>query len=165
MISRIITVLALGLGSALSIPAQAGSVIEGTWKYDGFHYDGHRYPNPNPDLTLLFTFYGRSSSHLIWFRANESGFCERKGIFEIRENENLYQKVTWVNPANLGECGRDPDMQLHRETTVRFGVTEHELHLFLDLNGKEFIYILRRCGSPGTQCLNPPENSGTSPNI
>ena len=55
----------------------------------------------------------------------------------------LKQKVTWLNPANHVECSKDPDMRLGLETESRFLIQNEELHFFFDLNGKEFIYILR----------------------
>lgn len=131
-------VLLLGLGA---IPAHSSSVV-GEWSYDGFFYDGHRYPNPNPDLSLTFTFRENGISRLYWERTDESGFCEREALYELR-GEFLYQKVIWLNPKNLPSCSKDPDMHMGQETESRFEVNTEELRLFFDLNGKEFIYILK----------------------
>lgn len=163
VLAKIVLGMGLAFGSALS-PAAVNTSLTGRWQYDGFFFEGHRYPNPNPDLTVQFTFYGEKSSHLIWHRKGDPGSCERKGIYEQR-GEYLYQKVTWLNPKNLAECGRDPDMQLGRETLNRFEILPDELRLFFDLNGKEFIYILRRCGPPETECPGFSENFSVSLNI
>lgn len=128
------------------------ALILGTWQYDGFFFDGHRYPNPNPNLNLQFTFT-ETVSHLIWWRTGEAGFCEREADYSV-EKDLLRQKVTWVNPANLFECSRDPDMHLGQETANPFVIENDELKFTFELNGKPFIYILRRCGSTGTMCLN-----------
>ncbi len=148
--------IALVLGLAFSNRGmgqpRTGGELHNTWQYDGFFFDGHRYPNPNPTLTLRFTFQPDGISHLIWFRGDEPGLCERKAEYQIR-GDALYQKVIWLNPANRTDCSRDPDMQPNKETESRFSIENDELHLFFDLNGKEFIYILRRCGSAGTECL------------
>ncbi len=118
------------------------ALVAGSWQYDGFWFEGHRYPNPNPSLVLTFTFDEGGTSHLYWHRIGEPGFCERKAEYEIR-GDLLYQKVTWLNPKNAMDCGRDPDMQLGKETLVKFTFNENELHFYFELNGKEFIYILK----------------------
>jgi hypothetical protein len=141
-------VCGLGLGPA---HASQAADITGIWQYDGFFFDGHRYPNPNPNLVLKFTFFPDLTSHLIWTRTGEPGFCERKAIYNVHD-DFLYQKITWINPANNADCSKDTDMQMGRETDSRFAVEPDELHLFFELNGKEFIYILRRCDSSGTTC-------------
>ena len=147
---KVLIVLVLGLvfsNRGMGQPHTGGELLY-TFQYDGFFYDGHRYPNPNPNLILRFTFRTDGISHLKWFRTDEPGWCERKADYQGRK-DTLYQKVIWLNPANRADCSRDPDMQLNKETESRFSVENDELHLFFDLNGKEFIYILRRCGSAG----------------
>ncbi|MGE3684321.1 MAG: hypothetical protein AB7G93_21585 [Bdellovibrionales bacterium] len=115
----------------------------GTWQYVGFHYQDHFYPNPNPELVVRFTFKEDQISHLIWYRKNEPGFCERTAAFSL-ENDLLLQKIIWVNPENEGHCAQDPDMQLGRESTTQVRLSEGELGFVLDINGSELVYLLRR---------------------
>jgi hypothetical protein len=129
-----------GLGA---VPAHANP-LSGTWQYDGFFFQGHRYPTSDPGLFLTFTFT-ENYSRLYWERKGESGFCER--IAEFRAEENiLFQKVVWVNPQNNAECAKDPDMQLGVESQVKFQTPDNFLHFFFDINGQEFIYILKQTG-------------------
>lgn len=141
-----------GLGFNPAHASFAGQDLLATWQYDGFIHDGRRYPNPNPNLILIFSFTDDGFSQLLWYRTDEPGLCERKAEYSIDSGDILHQKVIWLNPANRPDCASDPDMKMGRETWIRYAVADHELHLFFDLNGKEFIYILRRCGSGGTRC-------------
>ena len=134
-------VLIQGLGI---VPAFASSQVNilGTWQYDGFFYENHRYPNPNPDLELFFTFYQDGKSRLFWQRKNETGFCERIAEFKI-SNNMLVQKVIWVNPKNNSECAMDVDMRLGQESETEICIQESELSFHFDLDGKPFLYILK----------------------
>lgn len=127
-----------GLGTVQASP------LSGVWQYDGFIYEQHRYPNPNPDLFLTFTFTD-GISRLFWRRNQESGFCERIADFSIDQNI-LHQKVTWTNPKNRSECAGDPDMRVGSDTQVRFRVTDQYLELYFEIRGKEFVYLLKRTG-------------------
>lgn len=120
--------------------------IIGTWQYAGFRYNGDTYPNPNPNLVLKFSFDAEGNSHLIWYRTNEPGFCERRGEYRVNGDE-LWQKTTWVNPENDRSCASDPDMQLARETTTRFLLTADDLTFVLSLDGCDFFYLLRAAQS------------------
>lgn len=120
--------------------------IIGTWQYAGFRYNGDTYPIPNPNLVLKFSFDTDGKSHLIWYRTNEPGFCEKRGEYQVRGDE-LWQKTTWVNPKNDRSCSSDPDMQLGRETTTRFQLSEGELVFVLNLDGRDFFYLLRAAQS------------------
>lgn len=118
-----------------------------TWQYDGFFYQNHRYPNPNPELKLTFTFHDDHTARLYWKRDNETGFCERNGTWELK-GDSLNQNVTWLNPNNDPVCGKDPDMQLGRSTENKIDIATNaigtELNLHMQLNGNEFLYILKR---------------------
>ncbi len=141
MISLLLSLLTFsGLGPS---PARATlqNEILGRWSYDGFQFEGVRYPKPNPDLTLTLTFRPDGTNTLFWQRANESEFCERVAEYSVRE-EILFQKVTWVNPANGRECAGDPDMRSGLETETRISILGPELWLHLEMNGKPFYYIL-----------------------
>lgn len=120
----------------------------GAWHYTGFQYDGHRYPNPNPKLLVRFTFREDGTAHLYYNRQSESGICERISKYDV-EGDVLRQEVIWVNPRNDVSCARDPDMQMGQKTETRIVIVEPELHMYLLLNGRDFIYILER--GPGSQ--------------
>ncbi|MGE0171050.1 hypothetical protein [Nocardioides sp.] len=132
-------------------PGRDITEIVGHWAYDGFFYEGQRYPKPNPDLNLIFTFNRDGSHRLFWERRNEGVFCERKGEY-VLANAHLTQRVTWVNPENHFSCAQDPDMHMGREVTNKIDVRtspsgQKELGIHLDLDGKPFIYILVRVPS------------------
>ncbi len=130
-------------------PTFAGDLsaeIVGRWLYDGFIFEGRRYAKPNPELMLYFTFDGDGSQSLYWSRKDEQGFCERRGIYQVF-NTSLWQKVTWVNPKNGFSCGGDPDMQVGRETENRILIQDNELGIFMELNGRELIYLLKKVAS------------------
>lgn len=116
--------------------------IIGTWQFAGFRHNGDFYPNPNPNLVLKFTFNSDNTNHLIWYRTNEPGFCERRGEYQLR-GDILWQKTTWLNPLNDRSCGSDPDMQPNRETNTPILLSEGELAFVLNLDGRDFFYLLR----------------------
>lgn len=127
------------------------SDLLGTWRYDGFFYQNHRYENPNPELILTFTFKADGTNRLFWYRTNDPGFCEREANYYVSQDE-LTQKITWANPANRSDCAKDPDMQVGRTSTVRIDTLGDELHFLLELKGEPFHYILRRCSPSETNC-------------
>lgn len=137
----LLAVLIQGLGVSPAL-ASSGLNILGAWQYDGFLFEGHRYPNPNPDLELVFTFFEDGNSKLFWQRQNEPGFCERIAEYSLSENI-LTQKVIWVNPKNNAECGSDVDMQLGHESETEISIQGSELGFHFDLNGKPLLYILK----------------------
>lgn len=136
------TLIVQGLGIFPAFAIGQPNIV-GKWQYDGFLYEGHRYPNPNPELELTFTFDKSGQDRLFWKRRNEDGFCERFATYQLVEN-HLYQKVTWVNPKNAVECAKDSDMRLGQETEIEISFDESELSFHFNLNGKTFLYILRR---------------------
>jgi hypothetical protein len=115
--------------------------ILGKWRYDGFIYRDHRYPNPNPRLNVEFMFIPDHTARLFWKREDETGFCERKGVWQV-EGDLLIQSVNWLNPANDPSCSQDPDMQINRTTQNRIDLMGTQLNLHLNLDGRDFIYIL-----------------------
>lgn len=124
-------------------PAQVfAQSIVGTWRYDGFFYEDHRYPLPNPNLELTFTFDSENHARLFWKRLNEPGFCERIAEYEV-SGQIITQKIAWVNPDNLPECAADVDMQLGKETVTEFEFGEAQLGFHFELNGKPLLYILK----------------------
>ncbi|MGE4131133.1 MAG: hypothetical protein AB7F86_05810 [Bdellovibrionales bacterium] len=121
------------------------AMLLGVWQYDGFFFDGHRYPNPNPEFELTFTFT-ETESRLKWHREDPTQFCERTASYTL-ENSVLTQTVTWLNPDNESSCSQDPDMQMGRTTSSPIRFAGEELQLVLSLDGKEFLYILKRPAS------------------
>jgi hypothetical protein len=117
------------------------SQLLGSWQYVGFIYQAHRYPMPNPELHLTFTFQDDQFVKLYWDREDQPGFCERIARYSL-QNNSLYQEITWVNPENLPECQSDPDMQLGKKSVTPIELVGTELHLLFDVNGSEFRYIL-----------------------
>lgn len=132
----------------LAPKAVADVSIVGNWQYDGFFYEGNRYPNPNPKLVLTFTFNADGSERLYWARSGEKGFCERKGTYLIT-GDTLEQNATWINPDNDASCAQDPDMQMGQKTKNQFslGPDGKELNIHMDIDGKPFIYILKQITS------------------
>jgi hypothetical protein len=148
-------ILALVAGAVGCSPALALSIdqIQGRWQYDGFFFENHRYPNPNPELVLTFTFTNDGKSVLSWRRENENSFCEREASYHL-VGEHLWQKVTWVNPKNSPDCASDSDMRLGAETDTVISLAEPELSFHFDLNGKAFLYILKRVAPPDASAAN-----------
>ena len=117
--------------------------VLGAWQYAGLRYDGSFYPNPNPNLILTFSFYDDQSAHLKWEYLDDHKFCERKGIYDLKDDV-LYQKTTWLNPKNHPDCAKDPDMRPGLETYTPVKCEPGELGFRLQLNGRELIYVLKR---------------------
>ena len=137
--------LAAPTNFALAEPSATGSDsdIVGNWHYDGFFYQDHRYPKPDADLNVEFTFNADHTERLYWKRTSETGFCERKANWEFA-NGILKQEVTWINPANDPSCAKDPDMQMPRVTQNKVELYGAQFNMHMDLNGQDFIYILIR---------------------
>lgn len=123
-----------------------GAGLEGVWKYDGLVYEDIRYPLPNENLDLTFTFRQNGTARLFWQRRNEAGFCEREGIFWV-SGDLLYQESIWLNPENRFDCQEDPDMIPGRKTINRFVIKETELHIYFVLDEKDLIYVLKKQAS------------------
>lgn len=124
-------------------PAQGTSALLGLWDYVAFFYQDHRYVKPNPALHVTFDFETETEVRLKWIRDEDNSLCERLATYHVKDNI-LFQKVTWVNPDNSFECGKDPDMVMGSESETKFEIKDDELNLYLGLNGEDFIYILKR---------------------
>lgn len=133
----------LGLPNAHVEAVENDREVWGRWTFVGLLFEGRRYDRPNPDLRVEFTFNSNGTHQLRWHRVNEIGFCERRGPYRVQQGV-LWQKVSWLNPNNESECGRDPDMQLDRETENYVTFQGDELGISMDLDGKELIYLLKR---------------------
>lgn len=115
MIMTIMTLFYLLVSSneAFSYPS-----IEGRWHFTSYLYNGTELPKPNPNLTILFEF-DNGVSRLYWSRKDEVGFCERKARYQYSQ-EHISEIIVWVNPDNRFDCGRDPDMQLGRQSKTNY---------------------------------------------
>lgn len=114
--------------------------VQGQWRYIGHYYEGV-FQNPlNPNLVLTFEFTADGTSRLHWYRLNEPGFCERTGIYSF-DGHKIMDKVTWVNPENSFECGKDPDMQLGHNTETPARIVEGKLQTDLPLGDSFLIYV------------------------
>ena len=119
--------------------------VNGQWQYDGFLHDGIRYPNPNPNLVLVFTFYEGGLSWLYWFRHGENGHCESLAKYTVNEN-NLSQLTIWENPLNAPTCPQDSGSGADEVSTTPYSIEGQELRLHLELDGRPFLYILKYIG-------------------
>ena len=147
---KIILPILLNIFAIFPVHAIESKDLLGEWKYSGFIYEKIIYPPPNPDLYLSFTFKAESSVRLFWKRQDEDFFCERVALFSVSDTSILSQNIIWVNPDNHSSCSSDPDMQLGRKTDNYVEIVNKELHLFLELDGKPFIYILTKVPAAGT---------------
>lgn len=125
--------------------------IVGAWQFAGLLLEGQYMPPPNPNLVVRFEFSEPDMiSHLKWYRTDEDGFCERKADYTFKDSF-VWQKVTWLNPANERSCSSDPDMQMGKETTTEVVCDgPDQMGLKLDLDGKELIYLLKRVAPDST---------------
>jgi hypothetical protein len=121
----------------------AKAEVTGLWEFDGFLYQGHRYARPNPSLHVIFEFATPEILSLKWYRDDETAFCHRISLYGIEQNK-IRQKIIWVDPDNSMSCSSDLDMQLGRESENRIEIVENQINLYLELNGEDFIYILKK---------------------
>lgn len=113
--------------------------LSGFFLFSYLIFRGAEFPKPNPDLNMWFHFENQSVNTLHYTRANETGFCERKALYDY-DGKTLRQKVIWVHPNNANWCTNDPDMQMDKETVSK--MTSKENKLFLDLNLGEDVLTL-----------------------
>ena len=116
--------------------------VIGDWKYTSYTYEGQTVSIPHPELDLHFTFTKDGISRLSWHPADDGSICERTALFEVRADNELYQKITWVNPNNDPSCAIDPDMQMGKESVTHYRIEPGKLMFDLELGGKPFIYNL-----------------------
>ena len=137
---KIILVFLLTFSSFI---AHAKDALEGEWKFVEIIMDDVHYPPPNPDLDLRFTFDGEKISRLYWTRADEVGFCDRLAIYSYG-NEQLYQKIVWVNPHNDLKCAQDQDMQLGGESEIRAVRKNNQLFVDVQFGDKYVVYVFNK---------------------
>jgi hypothetical protein len=125
------------------LKAQDGQQIIGDWKFSSLIYQGQPQPMPNPDLNLRWEFFENGTVRLYWDRKNVTGFCERFAHYTFEKN-SLRQIVFAVNPQNADECGKDPDMQVGRDTTNRMEISGRDIHLYFQMGDEDLIYVLER---------------------
>lgn len=142
MIRIMMMIIAFSFLSTVGSAQSTG--VEGTWQYVAYEFEGVTYEVPRPGLELVFQFHPNGEVNLKWFYDGEDGFCERNAEYEVLKENWLFQKITWVNPANAANCSQDTDMQMGRQTMTHFTRSEKQLFLELELGGKPLIYILNR---------------------
>lgn len=121
--------------------SQAGAhSLFGVWQFTGLRYQGQEIPPPNPDLVIIYQFDDDGHSRLYWTRKDQSGFCERRGLFVATQTQFL-DYISWVNPKNRGDCGQDPDMQLGRSVLNTYRVKDGRFELDLPLSDDVLTYI------------------------
>ncbi len=121
--------------------------ILGTWQFAGFLYQGKFVQPPNPNLVVQFTFANNNQDHLIWYRTNESGFCERRGEYSFKDGV-LWHHTTWINPKNAPSCASDSDMQPDATTVMETRWIGEQLALVMHLNEEPLLYLLDRVQIP-----------------
>jgi len=117
--------------------------ISGRWLFYKIIFRGQDRPPFSDNLVLSFEFSPDGKSFLHWERTGENGFCERRGEYTY-DGETLRDKIVWVNPKNNWDCGRDPDMQLGKETITPLKVIDGELHTELSLSGEALVYVWKK---------------------
>jgi hypothetical protein len=121
------------------------SRLIGKWFYYKKIYGEIEMPEPpEATLRLYFEFSANGEERLYWWYEGQNVFCERKSVWEMRDSI-LYDRVTWVNPRNSNECGRDPDMQLGRETVSPLSFSDSgDLLLHMSLGDEPLIYVWKK---------------------
>ena len=121
--------------------AKAGSLsIVGEWQFTALRYQGKEMPPLNPALFIIYQFDDQGHSRLYWTRKDESGFCERRGLYVASQIQFL-DYVIWVNPHNRGDCGKDPDMQIGKSGLNTYRVKDGRFELDLPLGDDILTYI------------------------
>jgi hypothetical protein len=136
----------VGVSSEVVAPTAAHQDLGlvGKWRYFKKIYQGHHMPEPpEASLRLYFEFHADGVSRLYWWNEGERNWCERLGRYRI-ENNKLVDKITWVNPRNSNDCGRDPDMQMGRETATPIVVRDNEWELHMNLGDDTLVYVWQR---------------------
>lgn len=133
MILLLVTLLA-------ATAVQAGSPIDGSWKFVKMRYHDQLMDPPNPDLNIFFEFFDDGTDRLSWWRVGEPGFCERRGAFTAGA-ALFIDLITWVNPANNSDCSRDPDMWSGRETSSVYRRRAQFLEIDANLGNESLTYI------------------------
>lgn len=124
--------------------------IVGHWLYYKKIYRGVEMPEP-PEATLRlhFEFFSDGTDRLYWWHEGEGDLCERRGAWTMAGN-TLHDRVTWVNPQNSVGCGRDPDMQVGRETASPVSFSENgDFLLYLVLGDDPLVYVWKKISDNG----------------
>ena len=119
---------------------ESNSMILGKWKFVGYFYAGKFQEPPNPNLVLTFEFFENGVDLLHWHRTNEEGLCERKGNYTY-DDQKLSDEVVWLNPDNVIECGRDPDMVLGKKLITPLRRKDDRLYMDLPLSEETLTYV------------------------
>jgi hypothetical protein len=89
---------------------------------------------------MIFQFDSDGTSRLRWSRLDERGFCERTAQYKT-DGQILEQMIVWTSPENRPDCGKDPDMQIGRQTQTIYRVTGGRLETDFGLGDEILTYI------------------------
>jgi hypothetical protein len=115
----------------------------GIWMYTSLIFQGQPMPKPNPDLHMYFTFESAGQNEIFYYRTGENGYCKRRAEYRI-EGQQIYQKITWVDPQNADFCSQDSDMRMGGESSVKFELVEDKFYLHLPLGEDVLTYVWER---------------------
>ncbi len=130
--------------------ASAGEFgVEGHWFFYKKIYQNHEMPEP-PDATLRmhFEFSPQGESALYWWHEGEGDMCRRKGVYYVEEDQ-IVDKITWVDPANTRDCSQDPDMQLGRQTRTPFYFYGEDLAIRFHLGEENLDLVWKKIKEDG----------------
>ncbi len=125
-------------------------------------------PPMNPNLRIEFEF-SQDEVWLTYWREDESGHCYRKAEYQILsaldgfDGDWIYQKITWVDPANQFTCSRDVDMRPGYESWTPILRIENELRLKLPLGDNNLIYRFYLSADPASRRDGSDSDFGVSP--
>ena len=131
-----------GLAQASS-QDQANKLL-GTWGLAHYIYNDQILPVRDSNMALIFKFENKVSS-TTWYNKSDKKqlFCNRKADYSLEGNQ-LFQKVTWIDPENTSTCSEDPDMVFGSQSESKFKIVDSELHLYVQLSNDWLIYVFER---------------------
>ena len=117
--------------------------MEGTWVLTEVIYKEERQPPLDPDLNLRWSFFANETARLYWDKKGIEGFCERFSSFTV-VNEVFTDEVFAVNPKNISECGKDPDMVMGRKVETKLVLAPGEVLIDMQVGDEKITYVLTR---------------------
>jgi hypothetical protein len=148
---RSILVLTMGamlFGGPVAAAKSHQPWIVGTWQFYKMIYKGQLQDPLNPNLIMTFDFQEDGVNTLAFHRTDEEGFCERSALWIFNSDKNeLYQRITWLNPQSRSDCSADPDFQLGHESFSPLRVTETQLFLTVPVSDEQLILVWKRINS------------------
>lgn len=117
-----------------------GSSLFGVWIFVSLIYHGQTMPMPNPNLKIQYEFSETGINTLHYFREGESGFCERRAVYQFSGTQ-LLQEVVWTHPENAMGCDTDSDMRLGTKSRSRAWIQDSKFHLEVLMGEESLIYV------------------------